>query len=174
MSDSLFFRKYLDILSEGDDSPVYDAKFIKDYMSKYHLKPGEQLHPDYSAHLDTYNKFELKKIPLDTIPSELGGLDKAKVQQYATQKSTSSAPPIVYNGTNNYILDGYHRVNAAKSRGDTHIMAYVGTRPPPPPMTAKTAGVKTGGGSGGVGVTDTRDMQMGAELDPKAMMQRNK
>jgi len=30
-----------------------------------------------------------------------------------------------------------------------------------------------GGGSGGGGVSDTRDMQMGAELDPKAMMQRS-
>lgn len=29
-----------------------------------------------------------------------------------------------------------------------------------------------GGGSGGVGVSDTREMQLGADLDPKAMMQR--
>ena len=43
-----------------------------------------------------------------------------------------------------------------------------------PPISTRTIGVKGGGGSGGVGVTDTRDMQMGAELDPKAMMQRNK
>ena len=34
-------------------------------------------------------------------------------------------------------------------------------------------GKKTsGGGSGGSGVADTREMQLGAELDPKAMMQR--
>ena len=43
----------------------------------------------------------------------------------------------------------------------------------PPPMSAKTAGIRGGGGSGGVGVADTRDLQLGAELDPKAMMQRN-
>lgn len=30
----------------------------------------------------------------------------------------------------------------------------------------------SGGGSGGVGVSDNREMQLGADLDPKAMMQR--
>ena len=30
----------------------------------------------------------------------------------------------------------------------------------------------SGGGSGGAGVSDTREMQLGAELDPKAMMKR--
>lgn len=34
-------------------------------------------------------------------------------------------------------------------------------------------GKKTsGGGSGGAGVSDTREMQLGSELDPKAMMKR--
>ena len=34
-------------------------------------------------------------------------------------------------------------------------------------------GKKTsGGGSGGTGVSDTREMQLGSELDPKAMMKR--
>jgi hypothetical protein len=40
------------------------------------------------------------------------------------------------------------------------------------PMSASK--IKSGGGSGGVGAADTRDMQMGADLDPKAMMMRNK
>jgi hypothetical protein len=37
---------------------------------------------------------------------------------------------------------------------------------------AKNIG-RGGGGSGGVGVSDTRDMQLGADLDPKTMMQKN-
>jgi len=56
-------------------------------------------------------------------------------------------------------------------------------RPPAQPLTGpkislkrppgyKQSGIKSGGGSGGVGVSDPRDTQMGAELDPKAMMQR--
>jgi hypothetical protein len=36
------------------------------------------------------------------------------------------------------------------------------------------AKIKSGGGSGGAGVADTRDMQMGADLDPKAMMMRSR
>jgi hypothetical protein len=39
---------------------------------------------------------------------------------------------------------------------------------------AISTGKIRGGGSGGVGVADTRDMQMGADLDPKAMMMRNR
>ena len=31
---------------------------------------------------------------------------------------------------------------------------------------------QSGGGSGGSGVADTREMQLGADLDPKAMMKR--
>jgi hypothetical protein len=155
--------------SEVNDKPL-GSQFIKDYMTQYHLKPGETLHPDYEKHLDSFDKFELKKIPLDTIQSELSGLDKAKVQQY-TKQTTTSAPPIVFNGTDGHILDGYHRVNAAKARGDTHIMGYVGTRKPPPPAPAI---IKTGSSGGGMagGVSDTRDLQLGAELDPKRMMQK--
>ena len=156
--------------SEVSDKPL-GPQFIKDYMTQYHLKPGETLHPDYEKHLDSFDKFELKKLPLDTVGSDLSGLDKTKVQQYAKQ-TTTAAPPIVYNGTDGHILDGYHRVNAAKARGDTHIMAYVGTKNPPPiGINAKTSGVK-GGGSGGTGVADTRDMQLGTDLDPKRMMQK--
>lgn len=158
-----------EFVTETEDI-IKNPQFIKDYMTQYHLKPGEKLHPDYEKHLDSFEKFELKKLPLDAIPSDLSGLDKTKVQQYSKQ-TTSAAPPIVFNATDNHILDGYHRVNAAKARGDTHIMAYVGTKLPPP-LTAKTAGIRAGGGSGGVGVSDTRDMALGAELDPKAMMQR--
>lgn len=36
------------------------------------------------------------------------------------------------------------------------------------------SGIKGGGGSGGVGVPDIRDMQMGAEFDPKRIIQRNR
>ena len=39
-------------------------------------------------------------------------------------------------------------------------------------MFRKLDKARAGGGSGGVGVSDTREMQLGAELDPKAMMKR--
>jgi hypothetical protein len=50
-------------------------------------------------------------------------------------------------------------------------MGYVGTRKPPPPAPAI---IKTGSSGGGMagGVSDTRDLQLGAELDPKRMMQK--
>lgn len=44
--------------------------------------------------------------------------------------------------------------------------------PPPPPPNPTLAISKQGGGSGGTSFTDTRDLQLGAELDPKRMMQK--
>jgi len=37
----------------------------------------------------------------------------------------------------------------------------------------KGKGKTSGGGSGGAGVSDTREMQLGADLDPKEMMKRS-
>ena len=42
------------------------------------------------------------------------------------------------------------------------------------PIGYKQSGFKGGGGSGGVGVPDVRDLQLGSDLDPKAMMQKYK
>ena len=42
-----------------------------------------------------------------------------------------------------------------------------------PKVSKKPAGFTRGGGGGGGGGSDTRELQLGADLDPKAMMKRN-
>ena len=106
-------------LAEGLANDM-SAEDMISYLRQHH---DTNLHQDYLDHINTFNKFVLKDIPVSSIKSKLAGLDKAKVEQYK-QMDMSTAPPIVMG--DGYILDGYHRVNAAAQRGDTTILAYVG------------------------------------------------
>ncbi len=92
------------------------------YLRQHHDK---NLHPDYIQHLQTFSKFVLKDIPVNSIKTELAGLDKEKVEQYKKMDFTK-APPIVMG--NGYILDGYHRATVAKALGIPTIKAYVGIK----------------------------------------------
>ena len=100
-------------------------------------------------------------------------------------ESLKSLPPIV--AIDGKLDDGAHRISALgllQKRIDRDNPLWKTAKLPvvfasssdvsKTPIDTKAAGVRAGGGSGGVGVSDTRDMQMGAELDPKAMMQRAK
>jgi hypothetical protein len=99
-------------------------------------------------------------------------------KQMIQQRGVSPEPVILRSTPGGYdAIEGWHRTMQ-------HLNAYpkgykgpawVATLPPPPTSTTtptnKTSGTKTGGGTGG-GVPDTRDIQLGAELDPKRMMQK--
>ena len=92
------------------------------YLKQHHDK---NLHQDYLDHINTFSKFVLQNIPVNSIKTDLPELDRAKVEQYK-QMDFSKAPPIVMGG--GYILDGYHRANVAKALGIPSIKAYVGIK----------------------------------------------
>ena len=92
------------------------------YLRKHH---DTNLHQDYLDHINTFSKFVLQNIPVNSIKTDLPALDRAKVEQYK-QMDFSKAPPIVIGG--GYILDGYHRANVAKALGIPSIKAYVGVQ----------------------------------------------
>ena len=69
--------------------------------------------------------FVLKNIPVSSLNTELGGLEKEKVEQYKNMDFTKAPPIVIGDG---HILDGYHRANAAKALGITTIKAYVGVK----------------------------------------------
>jgi hypothetical protein len=92
------------------------------YLRKHH---DTNLHQDYLDHINTFGKFVLKNIPVNTIKTELAGLDQAKVEQYK-KMDFSKAPPIVMG--DGYILDGYHRATVAKALGIPTIRGYVGVK----------------------------------------------
>jgi hypothetical protein len=132
-------NKYLNLIRKATPA---DLKLRKKYMKKQGVDEGfsndmstedmiaylrqhhdTNLHQDYLNHVNTFSKFVLKDIPVNSIKTDLSGLDREKVKQYK-QMDFSKAPPIVMGG--GYILDGYHRANVANALGIPTIKAYVG------------------------------------------------
>ena len=104
------------------DGKSMSTKDMIAYLKQHH---DTNLHQDYLDHLNTFGKFVLKNIPVNTLKTELSGLDRAKVERYK-QMDFSKAPPIVMG--DGYILDGYHRAVAAKELGIPTIKGYVGIK----------------------------------------------
>ena len=106
-------------VAEGFSNDMSTEDMIA-YLRQHH---DTNLHQDYLNHVNTFNKFVLKDVPVNSIKTDLPGLDREKVEQYK-QMDFSKAPPIVMGG--GYILDGYHRANVAKALGIPTIKAYTG------------------------------------------------
>jgi GNAT superfamily N-acetyltransferase len=104
------------------ESQDFSTEDMIAYLRQHH---DTNLHQDYLDHIKTFSKFVLKNIPVNTLKTELSGLDQAKVERYK-QMDFSKAPPIVMG--DGYILDGYHRAVAAKELGIPAIRAYVGVK----------------------------------------------
>jgi len=109
-------------IMESTSNKVSVADMIA-YLKTHH---DPNLHQDYTDYIEnTFDHFVLKNVPTNSIPSELPKLDREKVERYR-QMDFSKAPPIVIG--DRYILDGYHRLNAAKVLGIPSIRAYVGVK----------------------------------------------
>ena len=108
-------------VAEGFSNDMSTEDMIA-YLRQHH---DTNLHQDYLDHINTFSKFVLQNIPVNSIKTDLPALDRAKVEQYK-QMDFSKAPPIVIGG--GYILDGYHRANVAKALGIPTIKAYVGVQ----------------------------------------------
>lgn len=82
--------------------------------------------------VDRFTRFERRHVPLDWFDASQweAGVSPNLTHTYA-QESGHSAPPIVVDGIDRAVIDGFHRLQAARLRGDTHILAYVGTEPRP-------------------------------------------
>jgi hypothetical protein len=108
-------------LDEGFSNAMSTNDMIA-YLRQHH---DTNLHQDYLNHLNTFSKFVLKNIPVNSLDIELGGLEKEKVERYKNMDFTKAPPIVIGDG---HILDGYHRANAAKALGITTIKAYVGVK----------------------------------------------
>lgn len=79
-----------------------------------------------------FEAFELRDVPMEWLSplNRQGDVDPAAVELYA-DTPFGDAPPIIIDGEDRLIIDGYHRFNAALRRGDATILAYVGVGPRP-------------------------------------------
>lgn len=74
--------------------------------------------------------YELRQVRLEDVCYRGEGYHESLVKDYR-QMPADSAPPIVLDGVMMTPWDGFHRLNAARERGDETIWAYVGIRPRP-------------------------------------------
>ena len=111
-----------DMAENFADGNSMSTKDMIAYLRQHH---DTNLHQDYLDHINTFGKFALKNIPVNTLKTELSGLDRTKVERYK-QMDFDKAPPIVMG--DGYILDGYHRAVAAKELGIPTIKGYVGVK----------------------------------------------
>lgn len=78
---------------------------------------------EFQQWVDSFDRYELKDIPLSKLTVSPSIINPDKAKSYIKQKNP---PPIVVDGTNYWIIDGHHRVEAALARGDKTIKGYVG------------------------------------------------
>ena len=97
-----------------------NASQMIEYIRHYH---ESDLHKDYTDHIRTYDWFERTTIDINSIPSDGVDLDTDKVNSYSDLDDREVPSIVIADGV---ILDGYHRVTVAKTKGKTHISAYVG------------------------------------------------
>jgi hypothetical protein len=121
----LFKPRVAKLMKEDSAVTNMSAEDMIAYLRQHH---DTNLHQDYLDHINTFSKFVLTDIPVNSIKTDLPKLDTAKVEQYK-KMDFSKAPPIVMGG--GYILDGYHRANVAKALGIPTIKGYVGVQGTP-------------------------------------------
>jgi len=91
----------------------------------FHHTPEDFNDGDIYQNITSFGEYQLKRFPLSGLNLNLYYVDDDRVAEYST-KVSDSAPPVIINPVDRVIIDGFHRANAAKKRGETDILAYVG------------------------------------------------
>lgn len=108
-------------VKEGDK---IKPESVFNYISKLHKSGWERSNYDDREWVLSHKYFVLKRIKLnDSSIKWSKGNHPPIYHKYAKLKT--DFPPIVI-GSNGYIMDGTHRVSAAKLRGDEEIDALIG------------------------------------------------
>jgi len=96
------------------------GQFIWNYVQDLHQNGWEGIPYDAEEAILRHPKWELVELLIEDL--NYGRTHKPVVLEYA--KMETDLPPIVVNA-DNWVLDGYHRAEAAKERGNKTILAYV-------------------------------------------------
>ena len=114
-------KSFLEYVNEIYYPKELSTEDMLEYLKKNH---DTNLHQDYIDRINTFNKFILKDILVDSINIDVSvHIDKRKIEQYKKMDYSKSPPIVLGDG---YILDGYHRASVAKAVGLPIIKAYVG------------------------------------------------
>ena len=118
-------RHFINIILESQQWPeTASAREVEDIVKSIHYDQGDFMEI-ISKKINRYQDYILKKIRLSSLIPDWN-MDLNRAKEYAEMHT--DVPPIVYDRLGKSIIDGNHRVEAAKMRGDKTILAYVGLR----------------------------------------------
>lgn len=103
-------------MSKTDWPPTMNDMEIERHISKLHTGSRRDL-----RNMPWGATYELRRVPLDALPSNQPQTRPAVIQYSRLPAETS--PPIVI--TRSGLPDGHHRIAAARLRGDKDMLAYV-------------------------------------------------
>jgi hypothetical protein len=108
----------------------YPIKVTADWVIRYVAEMNDREDPyegEVPEHISEFTSYVLREVPIDEINVGDFSYDPKLAAEYANG-SRDTAPPIVYDVMNHLVIDGFHRVHAARLRGDQYISAYIGVR----------------------------------------------
>ena len=113
-------------LRVGDRVP--EAQVYR-YAQSIHREPDDWIGEDgyIGENIERFSFYKLERLPLATLNLDEWEVEEDLVRDYAERGTPF--PPIVYDPQRKSIIDGTHRCNAAKQRGDDSILAFVGISP---------------------------------------------
>ncbi len=76
-------------------------------------------------HILRFGQYELKVVPVDDILSMNHSYSSSLAEEYAVLDA-SMRPPCIFDPIDSNILDGNHRAQSARIRGELTVKAYVG------------------------------------------------
>jgi len=97
--------------------------WILSYIEKLHTGPFGDVE-ELEGWVYRFKYYILTWVDLNNISLKAVSNKQDKIDRYAVE--INQYPPIVFDSTTGWIIDGYHRANAAKNRGDAKILAYIG------------------------------------------------
>ena len=119
-------KEFIQVMSESTTvhkNNTVTPAFIENYIAKIHTGGTAADDEELLQWIYSFDNFKLVVMNLDSIETRYSGLNSDKVSEYDKRPNP---PPIVIDGDSGWIIDGYHRANAAKNRGDKTIRVYVG------------------------------------------------
>lgn len=118
-----------DVMEASKFPSQVSDEFVVHYVADMNDKdPDDPDGAEVPHNIRRFQGYCLKQVPLSDIFFENESFSASLAQAYADM-SAVEAPPIILDGITLAPLDGFHRTNAARLRGDTHVLAYVGHTP---------------------------------------------
>lgn len=111
---------------------VFDSDDIYSYVNRIHRQDDDFYDGDLGKRIESFRRYKVVQVPIEDISIDEYQLDEDLVDEYVDMyKQNETYPPIVLGGkiSGKYnIIDGTHRANALKKKGEQSIVCFVGFR----------------------------------------------